>query len=98
MSSLKHLLVLVPVALVLAAVSACSSVDNAIDCHTICQRYADCFNTSYDVGACETRCKNSAASEQDFQSKVNTCDACIDNRSCASATFNCASSCNGVVP
>jgi hypothetical protein len=98
MTSLQRALVALPVVFALAAVSACSSVDNVIDCHTICKRYGDCFNSSYDVGACETRCKNNSASDQNFQSKVNTCDACIDDKSCASATFNCAPSCNGIVP
>ena len=98
MSPLQRLLVALPVAFAIAAVGACSSVSNAIDCHSICKRYGDCFNSSYDVDACESRCKSNAASDQDFQNKVNTCDACIDDRSCTSATFNCAPSCNGIVP
>ena len=98
MNSLKRLLVVLPVAFVIAAMGACSSVDNAIDCHSICKRYGDCFNSAYDVGACESRCKSNSASDSDFQNKVNTCNACIDDRSCTSAVFTCASNCNGIVP
>jgi hypothetical protein len=92
MKTLHRILSVSAISAVIAVAAACSSVDNAIDCHTICQRYSDCFNSSYDVSACESRCKNNSSADKDFQNKVNTCDACIDDKSCSSAT------CNGIVP
>ena len=80
------------------ASQACSAVDNAVDCHAICKRYADCFNSAYDVAACESRCKSNAANDRDYAHKVDVCSACIDDQSCTSATFNCGSSCSSVVP
>lgn len=82
----------------IVAGTACSSIDNAIDCNSICKRYADCFNSAYDVSACESRCKSNSQNDADYQNKVNTCSACIDDRSCSSATFNCAGNCSNVVP
>ncbi|CAN5716422.1 hypothetical protein BH09MYX1_BH09MYX1_00070 [soil metagenome] len=95
MNHLKAAFLLIPIVVI---ASACSSIDNAIDCHTICQRYADCFSSSYDVSACESRCKDNSSKDSNYQNKVNTCDACIDDKSCTSATFTCASNCNGIVP
>jgi hypothetical protein len=91
-------------ALLLASVLAfgCSStVDethNSIDCHGVCSRYADCFDKSYDVDGCTDRCKGSADSDAQRESKLRACDDCIDERSCTSATFNCAANCSGIVP
>ncbi len=94
---LSALLLSSAVAIALAS-QACSSVDNAIDCHAICKRYADCFNSAYDVSACESRCKKNAGDDPDYAHKVDVCSACIDDQSCSSATFNCGGSCASVVP
>lgn len=80
------------------ASQACSSVDNAVDCRAICKRYADCFNSSYDVASCESRCKSNAANDGDYAHKVDVCSTCIDDQSCTSATFNCGGSCGNIVP
>jgi hypothetical protein len=86
----------------LGAFVGCSStlddVTNKIDCHTVCKRYADCFNSDYDVDGCSDKCENSADSSETRQSKLHSCDDCIDERSCNSATFNCADACVGIVP
>jgi hypothetical protein len=73
-------------------------VHNSIDCHSVCSRYADCFDNSYDVDGCTDRCKGSADSDEQRQSRLRACDDCIDERSCTSATFNCAANCSGIVP
>lgn len=85
----------------LAAVGCSSTVDevtNKIDCHTVCKRYADCFNSDYDVDGCTDKCQNSADADTERQRKLKTCDTCIDDRSCNAATFNCAADCVGIVP
>jgi hypothetical protein len=83
-------------------VAGCSStvdeVTNKIDCHTVCQRYADCFNSDYDVDGCSDKCEHSADSDDQRQNKLRMCNGCIDERSCASTTFNCADECLGIVP
>jgi hypothetical protein len=76
----------------------CDHVENAIDCHGICQRYSDCYDKSYDVDSCESKCKDNANSDKDFMSKADDCNDCIGDKSCASATFNCATQCVGIVP
>jgi hypothetical protein len=91
------------VGLALFTVSAlgCSSADkvtDTIDCHQVCQRYADCYNSSYDVDGCTSRCESSAADSGANMNELQSCDDCIGDKSCLSATFNCATQCGGIVP
>ena len=83
------------VALLLAG---CGAVESAYNCDTICNRYKDCFNSDYDTGVCAQRCRDAAADDSDYQRKANQCEACIDDRSCTSATFNCTLECGTIVP
>lgn len=83
--------------ILLWGVNGCDSVDTAIDCNKICNRYKDCFDAAYDTGACVDRCKTNA-DDRDYSDKVNGCEACIDDRSCSDATFKCATQCVSVVP
>jgi hypothetical protein len=73
-------------------------ITNSVDCHTVCKRYADCFNADYDVDGCSDKCESRAGNDDDKQRALRACDACIDDRSCTSATFNCADDCVGIVP
>jgi hypothetical protein len=82
----------------LVTMFGCSSIDNVIDCHKICDRYQSCFDKSYDTDACADRCHDQSSQDPNYQDKANQCEACIDDKSCASATFNCASECAGIVP
>ncbi len=86
------------VTLVLFVLSSCGAIDSALDCRAICSRYSSCFDAKYDVGACETRCRTSAGNDPDYRRKADQCSACIDERACTSATFNCAAQCSSVVP
>lgn len=81
------------------AIFGCTqSIENKIDCNAICNRYRDCFNASYDTSTCNARCESGAKNESGFESKVNVCAACIDDKSCVSATFTCGSECSAIVP
>jgi hypothetical protein len=73
-------------------------VKNAIDCHGICARYQSCYDSSYDTGACEDRCRDNADHDSNYADEVDQCHSCMDDKSCASATFNCASPCANIVP
>jgi hypothetical protein len=73
-------------------------IDTAIDCGGICGRYASCFDSKYDTGACETRCRKAGSEDPDYRRKADMCNACITERSCASAGFACATECLAVVP
>ncbi len=77
---------------------ACQPIDAAFDCDTICTRYKNCFDGSYNVETCASRCRENAKVEKDYYRAVNTCEACISDRACASATFSCGSDCSKVVP
>jgi hypothetical protein len=77
---------------------SCDSVAAAFDCSAVCGRYRDCYDSSYDVNACESRCRTNAANDPNVQNDAATCDSCIGDMSCLSATFNCAGSCGSIVP
>lgn len=77
---------------------ACQPIDAAFDCNTICTRYKDCFDGAYDVEACADRCRSKAESTTNFYRSVDTCEACMTDRACVSATFTCGTDCSEVVP
>jgi hypothetical protein len=81
-----------------AGCSAADEISNKIDCHSVCKRYADCFNSDYDVDGCTDKCENNADSSEARERKLEACDDCIDDRSCTDATFSCADECVGIVP
>lgn len=91
---------LVRLAAALAALTlvSCSAFNAAVDCNTICTRYKDCYNGSYDVAACASRCRDRAASDKTTADAVTSCEACINDKACASATFSCGVDCSNVVP
>lgn len=94
---IRYLKSLLVAAVAVAGLSGCG-VDAALDCHAICNRYASCYDSGYDVTACETRCRVSADKDSDFKRKADICDACITDQSCASATWSCGVDCSSVVP
>ncbi len=69
------------------------NIDEASDCRSVCNRYADCFDSSYDVDSCIDRC----TSGSDDGNVADACEACVDDASC-SESFGCAVECAGVVP
>jgi hypothetical protein len=77
---------------------SCDKAEEAFDCSEVCQRYADCYDSGYDVSGCESRCRTRAASDPSVQSAASTCESCIGDKSCISATFNCGDSCSSIVP
>jgi hypothetical protein len=80
------------------SLQACGAIDAAVDCNTICNRYKTCFDGNYDVAACTSRCRSTSSTDPDYRRKADTCTACITDRACASATFNCGTDCAAVVP
>ncbi len=82
----------------LGTLGCADEIDNAIDCNGICDRYASCFDANYDVDACAHNCRDSANSDDSYESKVDACESCIDDMSCASSLFNCGDECVDVVP
>ena len=81
------------------ATTGCTDeIDRITDCQDICSRYADCFDDSYDVEGCRNECKNEAADSENFDQRVDNCENCLDDRSCSSAAFGCATECAGIVP
>lgn len=90
---------LIPVGLVLAlGCDAADDIEATIDCRSVCDRYAECIDTDYDVSACRDDCENSIDSGDLSQTDLDQCDNCIEDRSCSGATFACATECLSIVP
>jgi hypothetical protein len=77
---------------------SCDTVDAAFDCEAVCSRYRDCYDANYDVGHCRSQCRTASANDPTVRQKADTCEACIGDRSCLSATFVCGSDCAAIVP
>jgi hypothetical protein len=85
--------------LVLAVTSiGCDSADRIYDCTSICNKYKDCADANYDVSACVSECRDKAAESEAYEDRADDCQACVDDRSCIGAAFNCADECVGIVP
>lgn len=78
--------------------SGCRVFDSVADCHNICTRYRDCYDSNYGVMSCEERCRENATNDANYYKKVDNCSACIDNNKCATAVFTCGLDCSSVVP
>ena len=81
-----------------AGMVSCDAADEAFDCQQVCSRYHDCYDQSYDVGKCRDSCRARAASDPSVKQAADTCESCIGDKSCASATFECGTSCSNIVP
>ena len=82
-------------------VAGCGPINAAINCNAICSRYQDCFDQSYDVNSCTTRCNSHSSNDtadENYRRTAAECNACMGDTSCASATFNCGAQCASVVP
>ena len=78
--------------------NGCGTADEIFDCQSVCTRYRDCFKSDYDVDGCRQRCRNNSESNPSIRQDADQCSACIDDKSCASATFTCTAPCSSIVP
>jgi hypothetical protein len=85
-----------------AGVTACSDdpeeVTNRITCKDVCQRYADCFDSGYNVESCTDRCTADATADDEKEERLELCNECIDDESCTGAVFDCTTECSPFVP
>jgi hypothetical protein len=73
------------------------AVDAKIDCASICNRYKDCFDSSYDTESCRSKCEDNSKADSSYDAKAEACDNCLDDASCAES-FSCADRCLNIVP
>ncbi len=77
--------------LAIFALTGCA-LDTLVDCHNLCERYAECFDPGSDVDACTTRCESRVSAGED--DRADRCDSCLDERStCVGATAFCTADC-----
>lgn len=88
--------------LLVGSIGACAddgpieSLDQYTDCMDICNRYADCIDDDYDVGACEDRCTDKDYNNDSNQ--IDACEDCLDGKSCTGSVFQCGAECALIVP
>jgi hypothetical protein len=44
----------------------CGAADAIFDCQSVCQRYHDCYDANYDVGACRDGCRSRSSNDPSF--------------------------------
>jgi hypothetical protein len=81
----------------LLACVGCALLDNASDCSSVCEQYADCYDSGFDVKNCRDRCIDESSNSDTYTAKVNSCDACIQGLDCIDNVFQCGTECQGVV-
>lgn len=81
------------VATLTTAVGCGGEVEERFDCRRVCQAYADCVDSDYDVSSCVDSCDS-----QDLGDEAESCDNCIDERSCSESVFACGGECAAIVP
>ena len=77
--------------------NGCDTADAAFDCQAVCSRYQECYQQDYNVAHCRDSCRARSATDSSVRSAADQCEACIGDKSCLSATFNCPS-CLNIVP
>lgn len=88
----------------LATLTGCNApdpireIDQSVDCADVCNRYRDCYDSSYDVDSCRDRCEGYVDSDGGMPFAANECDTCLDARSCAGSAFSCADECSPLLP
>jgi hypothetical protein len=87
----------------LGAASGCSdngsteTLRTGDHCGDACERYATCFNTSFDVNACENNCEARLNDSSVTVQTTDDCLNCIGASVCSAATYNCDNLCNSII-
>ena len=79
------------------AAVGCSDAKNVVSCADVCDKYKSCINSDYDVVSCTTKCEDMANDSANRQRQLDSCDSCIQDRSCTGAVFNCSVECASVI-
>lgn len=83
------------IALLAVGCNPVEEIEEEVDCNDLCTRYRDCFDSSYDVGACNSRCGELVDGAD--PAAANDCDSCLDMNACTES-FGCADDCYGLIP
>jgi hypothetical protein len=66
-------------------------------CGDACQRYATCYDASFDVASCTSRCEAAVADSSVSVETTSDCLSCIGDAACGSGSFTCAVTCAAVI-
>ena len=81
----------------LSTSNGCGKADEIFDCQSVCSRYHDCFDKNYDVGHCRDQCRTRSENDPSVRAAADKCEACMDDKSCLSAAFNCTVDCGTII-
>jgi len=88
--------------LLLSVLGACgkddpiTAIDRTTDCSTICKKYKECISSDYDTKSCEDRCTDMVSDQK--TDRIDECESCVGDKSCANSVFSCTTECAGIVP
>ena len=95
---LLKMITLAAFATVTLTAAACDGpLEQRFDCNAVCNRYADCFDSDYDVSECNATCNAEGDEDDSYRERVDDCESCLDGESCAES-FSCTAECAGIVP
>ena len=75
----------------------CADAKNVVSCAEVCNKYKSCINSDYDVASCTSQCEDKANDSASRQDQLDSCNSCIEDRSCSGAVFNCTTECASVI-
>lgn len=97
-SALPLVLLAACVLVILLVTTSCGGFDATSECQTACDRYASCGNPDFDASLCTEECSDQAVGDAAFQTRVNTCDACVEDSDCVEGEeFGCVDECAGII-
>jgi hypothetical protein len=74
-----------------------TTLDRSSDCSDICKRYKDCVaDSKYNADDCSGRCRDMTSDEK--TKRIDSCESCLDGKSCVGSVFQCTDECAGIVP
>lgn len=85
-------------AFLVAGITACATTDNIQACINVCDRYKQCYDSSYDTTDCYDQCRDKSNDNASHAQEVDDCSNCIDGKSCTGATFDCGTECAPIIP
>jgi hypothetical protein len=100
MKSIFTVTTLIGLALAASAIGCSEAADeitNTRNCADVCERYQDCFDPDFDVSGCTDRCEDDADASESREARLERCENCIDDSSCAEGAVSCATECVGVI-
>lgn len=82
--------------IIMLTVSACAGGDPASSCRPVCDARHNCVDSTVVPGICEDACLARQSDDAEYEQRVDACNACISERTCAEFLADCGAVCEGI--